>query len=761
MIHIHHLDGCAPTPLAHYLKAIGILRLVAEQADSGARGWWDGPAFKLATKLSVAELESFFADEYEPSPLFAPWNGASGFFRTWDSKNRKLRNSKNVDALEALLSQGSDRWLRFKRVHAFAISAIKRVAREIDISTLSESARKASLIFPLGQGTTFLVADKNTDKAEIQLDMIEHAGRHPFYRSVIVNMGNGDWGYPSLWGSGGNDGAMDFTARYFQCLQLALITQIKTSQSWLHNSLFRAPTPGCLTGARGKVGMYLPSGAGGANSIVGVGSQDNTLLNPWDLILFVEGASLFASSVTKRLENSGPAAMSAPFASQSRGAGYSSASSSDESPDGEQWMPLWERPLCLDELNRLLAEGRAQLGARAAREPLDLARAIARLGTARGIAAFQRYGYIERNGQSNLAVPLGRFSVPSHAAAKLACLDDLDIWLDRLRRESRAQHAEARLKIAERQLGDGLLALTQHPDDPRRWQRVLFALAALESVMASGTGFKAGPIPPLRPEWVTAADDGSPAFRLALVLALQRGTFEGTDARWWNSVRRHWLPLDRRNVDRFAQSGTVGSIQLLSGPEIVMAGRSGEADAIALVQRRLVEAAQHGQRRLPLLAGFGVSAHPADLAALVSGTIDLDQTLALARALMALDGRRWHQTPVYLRTPHSRDIPDDAWLVVRLALLPSARRGSEGVLPTRSDPAVFRRLATGDATGAVELALRRLRSSGIRTAVRAATLAPFVARRWAAALAFAIDERTATRFLVRLDPARREATTED
>jgi len=40
-------------------------------------------------------------------------------------------------------------------------------------------------------------------------------------------------------------------------------------------------------------------------------------------------------------------------------------------------------------------------------------------------------------------------------------------------------------------------------------------------------------------------------------------------------------------------------------------------------------------------------------------------------------------------------------------------------------------------------------------------LAPFVARRWAAALAFAIDERTATRFLVRLDPARREATTED
>ena len=45
MIHVHQLDGCAPAPLAHYLKALGILRLVAEQADRDARGWWDGDRF--------------------------------------------------------------------------------------------------------------------------------------------------------------------------------------------------------------------------------------------------------------------------------------------------------------------------------------------------------------------------------------------------------------------------------------------------------------------------------------------------------------------------------------------------------------------------------------------------------------------------------------------------------------------------------------------------------------------------------------------
>ena len=46
-LHLHHLYGCSPQPLALYLKAIGILCLVAEQVDPDARGWWqDGRALK-------------------------------------------------------------------------------------------------------------------------------------------------------------------------------------------------------------------------------------------------------------------------------------------------------------------------------------------------------------------------------------------------------------------------------------------------------------------------------------------------------------------------------------------------------------------------------------------------------------------------------------------------------------------------------------------------------------------------------------------
>ena len=66
------LKGCSPAPLANYLKALGILRLVGEQADKQARGWWEGEYFYLLTRLSKEELEAFFLERYEPTPLLSP-----------------------------------------------------------------------------------------------------------------------------------------------------------------------------------------------------------------------------------------------------------------------------------------------------------------------------------------------------------------------------------------------------------------------------------------------------------------------------------------------------------------------------------------------------------------------------------------------------------------------------------------------------------------------------------------------------------------
>ena len=75
------LNGCTPIPLAHYLKALGILRLVSEASEFGdplATGFWSKDAFVLTSQLDRTGLIEFFLHRYKPTPILAPWNGGSG-----------------------------------------------------------------------------------------------------------------------------------------------------------------------------------------------------------------------------------------------------------------------------------------------------------------------------------------------------------------------------------------------------------------------------------------------------------------------------------------------------------------------------------------------------------------------------------------------------------------------------------------------------------------------------------------------------------
>ena len=75
----HILTGCRPTPLASYLKAVGIMRILWDQKDRSLQGWWENETFILKTDLDQASLEKFFCEEYCPTPIVSPWNGGSGF----------------------------------------------------------------------------------------------------------------------------------------------------------------------------------------------------------------------------------------------------------------------------------------------------------------------------------------------------------------------------------------------------------------------------------------------------------------------------------------------------------------------------------------------------------------------------------------------------------------------------------------------------------------------------------------------------------
>jgi CRISPR-associated protein Csx17 len=67
------LHGCTPEPLMSYLKALGILRLVAEQADPEACGAWHAEAFALSSQFDREALIKFFLEKYRPTPILAPW----------------------------------------------------------------------------------------------------------------------------------------------------------------------------------------------------------------------------------------------------------------------------------------------------------------------------------------------------------------------------------------------------------------------------------------------------------------------------------------------------------------------------------------------------------------------------------------------------------------------------------------------------------------------------------------------------------------
>lgn len=727
-LHLHHLTGCAPAPLAHYLKALGVLRVVGEQRDDAARGWWQDGHFCLLTTLERAELERFFLEQYKPTPLLAPWNGASGFFRTWDKKSGHLRKSKNGRALEELVASADVRLALFEDAHRLAVFALKPRLRKVDVSAISDDDRKKLLIVPDGEGPTFPVATKDDEgKGAIQRAMLQACSSNPFYGSSIVDTQGGSGadkiGYPSMWGSGGNDGAIDYSGRFFE--NVLQVTTEEHSASWLRSALSGEIVGDMLTGAAGKVGQFLPSGAGGANIANGPGTQNDTQLNPWDFVLMLEGAVLFAAGVTKRLGSTEAALGSVPFAVHAQSAGHGSAGQ-ESGQRGEQWMPLWSRPTSLAEFRALLLDGRVQIGRRAARRPIDFVRAISKLGVASGLSGFTRFGYLERNGQSILAVPLGRVDVLERPRSRL--IDEVAPWLDRLHRLARDKHAPARLVQAERRLANAVFAVLTHDGSAERWQAVLLAAASIEAIQANGTAVNAGPIPALAPEWVTTSNDGSVVWRLASALGSAAATY-GRDGRPHDPIRHHWLPLEQ-GARRFHEKDK----RLIRDSRVVIGGRDAIADCGAVVERRLIEAAQHGQRRLPLVAAWGCGAHPADLADLIAGNVDLDRVLSLARAFMAVRWDRW--TASTSSAGLTRAWPDEAWISLRLAYLPWPLDENRTI---PADDELIRRLMSGDGPAAVDVALRRLRASGLRPPIRSASADPATARLWAAALAFPVS----------------------
>lgn len=795
-LHLHHLHGCAAAPLALYLKAIGILRLVGEQVDSQARGWWENEHFCLLTRLDREALERFFLDDYAPTPFLSPWNKGSGFYKEndpglvpieeslaprFDQFRKAISDAREllhgIAEADAAIRAIKDRTKTTKAFQSQEQRELLRASRAFRRSLVQVSSEKEKLDDESKRRLISEIesiakdADKPPSKAEAnrikKLDgykrLLREAekefkelksmvlpgcrrswrGLHASWMSAGVVLNElGEPQFPSLLGTGGNDGNLDFTNNAM--LRLGELFDLSTAVAGprehapelLRDCLWAAQT-NRLSG--NAIGQFLPGSGGGANSSTGAGGSPS--VNPWDFVLMLEGAVSFSARATRRFDHLAETKASAPFAVHAHAAGFASAGD-EKNTRGEQWMPLWNRPAVYGDIAALLSEGRLQLGRQTVNRPVDAARAISRLGAARGVSEFTRYGFLERNGQSTLAVPLGRVHVTRRPYSNL--IDDIAAWmrqLQRLARESSTNHPPARLVHAERRLANAVFDALTHDHTPDRWQLILAAMVDIEAIQQSGTAIQAQPIPRLQPSWIKASADDSSEFRLALALGSSAKGYKRNGPPV-DSVRHHWLPL-KPGVFRFR----ISDKRLTKDARVVITGRDPVADCAAIVQRRLIESEQNGERNLPLKAAFRCDARLDDLARLLSGGVDLNRVLLLSRALMSIDWQRWDpgQHLPEMSKPDDSLRPDEAWLAIRLTCLPSWKTDTEhDSLRIPCEPAMVSRLLAGDGSAAVRIASRRLSVSGIRVPFQSAITDSQTARLWAAALVFPISRRTAS-----------------
>ena len=440
------LDGCTPTPLASYLKALGILRLISSDAnhvsgraaDPKARGWWENERFHLATSLHHEALLHFFLKEYSPSAIIAPWNGGSGFYP-----------NDNRDGFDALTLETVAK--RFKRM----TEAIRIASEIIGRQGLTER--------PQGDAKVKLVAALRAELPDPAIDWIDAAlalsGKH--------------LSYPQLLGTGGNDGRLDFTNNFMRRLvsrnsPLGVFDAesgrpLGGTRSLLSNAFFNISSNGFSSAA---IGQFAPGAAGGPNATSGYEAGGN--VNAWEFILMLEGGAAFAGSATRRHQSVVESGASFPFTVRAVGAGWGGVEATDENnARAEFWAPLWRRPARFCEIDTLLAEGRAVLNGRTARDGLDFARAATSLGVSRGFSEFERYAFLMRAGKAYLASPVGRRSAAPSFASRLVADLDAGRWLDRVRRIGRSEGRSAAAQNALKRFEDSLFALVVpgHPAD--------------------------------------------------------------------------------------------------------------------------------------------------------------------------------------------------------------------------------------------------------------------------------------------------------
>lgn len=694
------LNGCSPTPISSYLKAIGIMRILSEQIDPGMRACWnESDRFIIETSLSHSEIVDFFLTNYNPSPLFDPWNGGSGFFKRVDKQTGKRVNStKATQVVEAVISATTPRLERSRVIMKMIGDILSRSGIE---SSPSEDKKKE------------LIMILRASLPDYALDWLD--------ASILVS--GTSTSYPALLGTGGNDGNLDFANNYYQRLKELFSFDTGEpspgSENWLESALSGEATAGLVRNV--AMGQFNPGMTGGVNATAGF--EDASVVNPWEYVFMLEGTLLFSAAASRRLTAGNIDRFTYPFTVRPVRAGYSS-SSSMEDIRSEMWLPLWGNPASISEISCLFSEGRATVGSRNASDGLDFARAVASMGVDRGISQFERYSFILRNGRSYFATPIGRFDV--HSDAKVELIDELKPWLDRMK--SASSNGPGSVLAASRKIENRILELCISGSDMALYRLFLEMGRAERAVVRSGIWKDSPYLNPLvlrSSQWIEKTYDGSAEYRLAASIASCWSKASG-------SVRYLIEPLNRQSVfpgfSKDRKNAGLWHGSLVDG-------------MISLLSRMLIEAEKGDIKTYPVHGRFPAMLD--DIALFLDENVNYRKIRELVNSLMLMSWYNYSGSCPWEDRIPSEVKPSGAWSLLKLVYLRTPPYGI--VIPV--DRAILRLASSGKLNGAVKKAANRLRGSGLTPVFRKAAGSSALSGRIAAALLFPLSQRNIYRIM--------------
>jgi CRISPR-associated protein Csx17 len=378
-----YLYGCRHDILGHYLKAIGLLRvlsLCANEAnrDPDAEGWWDldHACFCLRSpKYPTKEkLVEFFALHYRPTGVFAAWNKESGC----DSAGAK-KLGVNLE------------WLTANQLSKQVVSAEERKKpanrHKLIGSEALESYRDAATA-SVREAMDAVVAPFVNTNSEHPLFLAKGiAGRAHLWRT--------HWEYLLVFHkhrTGYEKAAEKVRSHSGTAAQLLKLKEkVKTAEKPLAELLPFESRNGGESSSKGKGTPFFPDAIKAYN--IGSGwVTENYPFNALDYVLAVEGGFAMRGSVGRTLAANSKRFAAFPFVFD---AGDELVDDGNEVKGTARalWFPLWSRPVTFAELSSFISDAQARLPGKDARFSAEFMRALHSQGVDAGFAGWQEFRF--------------------------------------------------------------------------------------------------------------------------------------------------------------------------------------------------------------------------------------------------------------------------------------------------------------------------------------------------------------------------------